>query len=218
MGKLIQCCLVLLAPALLQAQSSSNFSAADATAVVTQAPPQEGESPSTTTPAPSITTPSRNLNPEEIPAYVNEMVRAFSITSRETDPFGQYQDPNARPVIRKPVVRQDAPPPVPAVPLSEIIERIEITTIMPSSNAILVGSRSFKKGEQIPVVFQGKRIQLEIMGVSARQIDFRNAETGETASRVMNLLPPGMTKGHQGLSAPGMFSEGDAPLQLDQGN
>lgn len=207
-----------MSPGLLFAQASSNFKP-DLTAQTTAtAPAAATEEPATDGSIPESAIPSRNVSQEDYPEYVKAMTAIFSAGSRKTDPFGQFQDPDAKPIVRKPPPMANRPAPIPTVSLAEVVDRIEITTIMPAARKFLVGSRTFSQGDQIPVIFQNKQIRLQVVNVTARQIDFRNMENGETAARVLNILPEGMTKGHQGLSAPGIFSEGDAPLQLDQGN
>ena len=64
----------------------------------------------------------------------------------------------------------------------------------------------------------GKNIKVQVLAVSSASIVFRNLETGETANRKLEMLPAGMSKGVQTLTAPGMQSTSpDAPLLVQPG-
>jgi hypothetical protein len=64
----------------------------------------------------------------------------------------------------------------------------------------------------------GKNIRVQVLAVSSTAIMFRNLEPGETATRKLEMLPPGMSKGGQPLTAPGMQSTSpDAPLLVQPG-
>ena len=139
---------------------------------------------------------------------------------RATDPFGQLQDPNAKPVIKasaaKPTRRAA---PIQATPFSDIIRLIKVTTIMPKEKRFLVGTRSIKQGDRIPLSFRGKKIHVEVSSVTPLQIEFRNLDNNESAALNINLLPTGMTPGTGGITAPGMLPDRpESPLELDPGN
>lgn len=151
------------------------------------------------------TLPSRFAG-DEIEPYIAARKAVFSMRNRATDPFGLYQDPNAKPVIQQlasklPTKRQAALPPTPLV---DIVSMIRVTTIMPREKKFLVGIRSFSEGEEFPLVFQGKTLRMKILEVTGRRILFRNLESGEDAALETNILPPGMVPGSDGLRPPGM--------------
>jgi hypothetical protein len=151
---------------------------------------------------------------EAVDQFVQEAAATLAITTREFDPFGLPQDPDYRP---------PAPPPSAtaenvqqSVPFADIVRRIQITTVMTGDKKFLVGSRSFSAGDRFPVNFEGQSIWIEVVEVSARQVLFKNSQTGETAAQALNLLPPGMTPGSGGITAPGMVPNNQqAPLDLN---
>ena len=149
-------------------------------------------------------TPSRYAS-LDLDGYIEALANQLAIRSRASDPFGQLQDPNAKPVIKptvnKPIHRLTVEPPV---SLSDIVGRIEITTIMPRDKRFLVGSRSIGQGDKFPLIFRNKQIHTEVTEVSSRKIVFRNIDTGEIGVRQLNILPHGMTPGTRQISAPGM--------------
>ena len=154
-------------------------------------------------------------------AYTASRAAIFSMRDRATDPFGLNQDPDIKPVVKKstptsPARRQAALPPA---PLSEIVKLIRVTTIMPGEKKFLVGMRSFSESDEFSLIFQGKRMNLKVVEVSAANILFRNLENGETASLQTRMLPPGMVPGDDKLQPPGMVSPlDDIPLELDSGS
>jgi len=177
--------------------------------------PQKGKAPAPAAPsapsvtpfskAPTATTPSRYAG-GDLKAYVEALCNQLAMRERASDPFGQLQDPNAKPVVKptttaKTQRRVTAEPPA---SLTDIVARIEITTIMPKDKRFLVGSRSIGQGDKLPLSFRNKQIHTQVTEVSSHRIVFRNLDTGELGVRQLNLLPQGMTPGTRTLTAPGM--------------
>lgn len=148
------------------------------------------------------------------------MAKALLISKRSTDPFGQVQDPDAKPIIKPTVAKNTRRAPViQATPFSEIVRLIKVNTIMPSEKQFLIGTRTVKQGETLPLNFRGRSIKVVVTGVSSNKIDFRNLDSGETASISLSLLPAGMSQGTQGLTPPGMVPHTpNAPIDLDPGD
>jgi hypothetical protein len=175
-----------------------------------------GEGKDAPAPVPVDSQPSRFAG-QEIEPYVAARAAVFSMRNRAVDPFGLFQDPNAKPTIRRvvtglPSKRQTALPPT---PLSDIIKLIRVTTIMPGERKFLVGVRSFSEGEEFSLIFQEKTIKMKVLEVTARRILFRNLDKGEEASLETEMLPPGMMVGAEGLRPPGMVSPTEnMPLNL----
>ena len=167
--------------------------------------------------APLKTLPSRQVRAEELTPYIEYFSSLFLMRERAADPFGQLQDPDAKPVIKAPVpgaVKRSAP--IQATPFADIVRMIVVTTIMPREKRFLIGTRSVKQGDQLPLTFRGKPIRVQITEVSSRQIGFRNLESGETAFRKLDLLPAGMTPGNHRVTAPGMTPDRlDTPIELE---
>jgi len=185
-------------------------------------PPGLGGRPGAPAPAiieeesPATSTASRFINPEDLADRITGTIQKLSISSRKTDPFGQVQDPAANPPVIKPTVTNRNPNQYKATAFSDVVSKIQINTIMPSENRFLIGTRSFKLGDNFPLSFRGKKIDVKVVGVSAQKIDFQKTDTGEIASVKLSLMPAGMSSGKDGVTAPGMVvDDKSAPLQLD---
>ena len=167
--------------------------------------------------APASTTPSRNISAAELKPYIDSVATVFLIRGRARDSFGQNQDPDAKPVIKASAplaVRRSAP--AQATPFADIVRLLDVTTIMPGEKRFLIGSRSFKLGDVMPLNFRNKPIHVVITEVTSRQISFRNRDSGEIAVRKLDMLPTGMTAGSRGISTPGMVPELlNAPIDLE---
>lgn len=158
--------------------------------------------------------PSRYVG-QDPSSYIAKLSSRFAIRSRTTDPFGQVQDPAAKPV--RPVATKAAPQQAAsAKPFSDIVSRIRVTTVMPAERRFLIGTRSIAQGDSLPLVTNGTRYQIRVVEVSSRKIVFKNVENGETGELALDVLPPGMSRGSQGVLAPGMqAARPDAPLEID---
>lgn len=199
---------IMMLPA--PAQSAANFKIQAPKAAVAKA----GSPAPNAKPAQILA--SRYVTAEELPSYVNSLSEILTIRKRETDPFGQYQDPDAKPVIKPTVAKIKRFAPAQATPFADIVRLIKVTTVMPSDKSFLIGTRTIKQGDRIPLSFRGKSIKVEIAAVTSRAIEFRNLDNGEHASVSLNLLPVGMTPGNDGITAPGMVADRpDAPINLD---
>jgi hypothetical protein len=87
---------------------------------------------------------------------------------------------------------------------------------MPGEKRFLLGTRSFKQGDIMPLNYRNKQIHALVTEVTSRQISFRNQDSGETAVRKLDMLPAGMTPGSHGISAPGMVPDRpNAPIDLE---
>jgi hypothetical protein len=214
MGKLIQLMtLCALWPVSLTAQSAANFKPELITPA--EAPgAKEEKAEADAGPVPQI--PSRYAG-AEVESYVASLNAILAIRSRANDPFGQSQDPTAKPLKPKTTL-PNLPRPIalPSIKFSEVIAKIPVTTVIPGEGRFLVGTRSFLKGDRFPVRYQTHTYNTQILDVTARTILFRNLENGETGSLTLDLMPQGMSKGNQGILAPGMQpARGDAPLELE---
>jgi len=162
--------------------------------------------------------PLRYVSEKDRDEFLRTTVSTFAIATRDFDPFGLPQDPDYRPPAPQPTLNT-SPDAAPVVPFSDIISRIQITTVMSGERKFLVGSRSFSVGDRFPLNVDGQAIWIEVTEVSARQVQFKNIQTGESAAQVLNILPPGMRPGSGGITAPGMVPAGQqAPLDLPPSN
>jgi hypothetical protein len=163
--------------------------------------------------------PSRFVGEADFAAHIQFLSSQLSMKNRQTDPFGQLQDPNAKPVIKPKVgdhTKRIAQ--VQATPFPDIISQIRVNTIMPREKKFLIGTKAYTQGGTLSIIHRGKTILVQILAVNARQIDLKHSETGETASLRIEALPVGMTPGTEGIRAPGMAPDvQDAPINLDVG-
>lgn len=210
------CTLLLVLGSSAFAQSSANFDT-KTIAPATTAGEEGAAKHAPAVAAPVSTTPSRHISVAEFKPYVDSVAAVFLIRGHARDCFGQNQDPDAKPVIKATTplaVRRSAP--AQATPFADIVRLLVVTTIMPGEKRFLVGTRSFKEGDILPLVFRNKPIRAQITEVTSRQISFRNQESGEVAVRKLDMLPAGMTPGSRGISAPGMVPDRpNAPIDLE---
>jgi hypothetical protein len=201
------------------AQSATSFNTKVLTPKAKTTKKEKSATAATPEAGPVSTTPSRFVAEADRAAYVESLAAIFSMKGRATDPFGQLQDPDAKPIVKPSATKKSTRvAQVQATPFSEIIRLIQVTTIMPGEKRFLVGNRSIKQGEHIAFKFRGRNINVEIASVNSRQIEFRNLDTGETNSIKLNLLPVGMTPGNGNIVAPGMMPNiPNAPIDLDTG-
>ncbi len=223
MGKLNYIFLGLIVVAPASAQSAANFDTKIITPAATAPKEVKSVKPAAEKEAvPSSTMPSRYVGPVELEPYLGSLASLFLSKGREKDPFGHYQDPEAKPVVKTTVAKSTSrSAPVKATPLSEIIGRLNITTIMPGEKSFLVETRKIKQGEVLSLIWRGKQINVQVTDVTSRVIAFRNPETGETGSRQLDMLPSGMSAGTgvEGMRAPGMTPDlPNAPIQLETGD
>jgi hypothetical protein len=161
-------------------------------------------------------TPSRNVAPDQMKAYIESISAVFSMRNRAGDPFGLLQDPDAKPVVKPKLAVTRKYEPIKATPFSEIVRLIKVTTVMPGERSFLIGNRLINQGDRLPITFRGKNIMIEVAAVASSKIDFRNLEDGETATLSLSLMPAGMRPGGDGITAPGMQPENaNSPLNLD---
>lgn len=163
------------------------------------------------------TKPSRYVG-SDTDAYLASITSRLAITKRATDPFGQIQDPAAKPVQPVPkTLANNRTPTATSKPLSEIVKQLKVTTVMPSEGRFLVGTRSISRGDSFPLGFQGKHYRVQVVDVSAQRILFRDLDTEEDGELRLDVIPQGMSRGIRGVLAPGGMqpAKSDAPLELD---
>jgi len=203
----------------IRAQSAANFDTKTLAREPVAAKDDKSAKPATKEAGPVSMTPSRYIGASELEPYISSLSSIFLIRGRAVDPFGQAQDPDAKPLVKASAVKSvKRVAPILATPFSDIVRLIVVTTIMPGEKRFLVGTRSIKQGDQLQLTFRSKPIRVQVTEVTSRQIAFRNLDTGEIAMRKLDMLPIGMTPGHRGISAPGMVADHpNAPIVLESG-
>lgn len=160
--------------------------------------------------------PLRMVSSADIEPYVEFVKSRTSIASRKADPFGQIQDTTQKVEVKKPTMTNRRPTRMKATTFDEIVGRIQVTTVMPAEQRFLIGGRSFRLGDEFPMTFRGRNHRVKVVGVSAREIEFKKLESGEIASIKLKMLPAGMQAGSDGIMTPGLLSnDKNAPLQVD---
>lgn len=164
-------------------------------------------------------TPSRLVSDSAVQPYMNSVASQFLIQHQATDPFGCYQDPNAKPVIKKTVAKTTRRvAPAQATPFADVIRLLQINTVMPREKQFLIDSMTYRQGDTLSIRHRGRVIAAKIISVSSTQIQFQNAASAETASVSLNLLPAGMSAGQVGISAPGLVPTSQSNIiELDPG-
>lgn len=164
-------------------------------------------------------TPSRLVSESALQAYLQSVSSQFTIQHQATDPFGLYQDPNAKPVIKKSVAkvaRRAAPAQV--TPFADVIRLLQIHTVIPREKRFLIDSMTLREGELLSIRHRGRLITAKIVSVSSSRILFQNTASNETASLSLNLMPAGMAAGHDAITAPGLIPSRQSNLiELDPG-
>lgn len=219
-------CGLLLSSLPAAAQSAEGF---DASGLSPAEAPEANAAPApaAVTPAPAPATKAAEILPsrfagDQLPAYVQSLSAAFSIRSRQTDPFGRYQDPDFKAPEPKilasaPTQRFKAEAPTPFV---DMVSALAITLVNAEKQEFLIGDRTFKVGSVFPILLpSGKQVKVQVLAVTASRIAFKNLETGESASVQLNMMPSGMKRGTDGIDAPGLVPGGDnAPIEIQPNN
>lgn len=150
---------------------------------------------------------------EKADEFIASVLSTLAMNSRKTDAFGFPQDPT----VAAAKSQTNAPEKVePIVPFGDVVRLIQISTVMAGEKRFLIGARSISQGDKFPVNYDGHAIWIEVIEVSARQVAFKNIQTGEIAAHILDSLPPGMSPGQNGTPAPGMTPAGQqAPLDLN---
>ncbi len=152
----------------------------------------------------------------DVKAYISDLASHLTGTNRASDPFGQQQDPDAKPIVKASVAkitRRFAP--AAPTPLSEIVAQIKIGMVMPKAKRFIVDGRNLGEGDSLPLRFNNTSIPTVITEVSASRIVFRNTETGELGIHKFAVLPLGMTPGNRLPATPGMVpAKSNLPLEI----
>ncbi len=147
-------------------------------------------------------------------SYIRTIASTFSMRTRDTDPFARHQDPNFKPI--QPVIAKSKVPQYKKeviTPFSDIVERINITAVLPAQQIFLVDERSFTIGDRIKLdIGKDNPIAIHVIEIRADGVTFRHGTTGETANRSLQLIPEGMIRG-KAVHPPGMVPKNsNAPL------
>lgn len=203
-------------------QSAANFQTPEAAAPATS-PEAPAHAPAVAQqhvlPPPADLPASRNVSELDRPAYLKAISESFAIRAQIMDPFCIYQDPNARPVVKVSLPGTRTRTPVKITPFADIVKRLKVTAVMPRENAFLVGTRSIRVNDTLPIKYREntyeRTYKVEVVEVTSSRIKFKNIENGETGDLELDVLPPGMTRGLDQLTFPGIAPGQNDPLSID---
>lgn len=153
--------------------------------------------------------------------YVEVHAQSFAMRNRMLDPFARHQDPNFKPKQPARAARKIKKlKKEPVTPFSDIIQGIQVTTVIPARGTFMVGNRTFRVGQRIPLrMTNGKEIPLHVVQVGSQFITFRNGTTGEVANLSLAIMPEGMRRGEGEMTPPGLIEQNhNAPLVIDSPN
>lgn len=143
-----------------------------------------------------------------VASYTSAHIAGFYMNDKKMDVFGLFQDPNFRPVIKNtPTTTRKGPTHIAAIPLTEIIKDIKVTTIMFKEKSFLVGDSIYKESEEFSLTtHEGRAKNLKVLKVDPGLIIIKDMDTNEEAPIKINALPPGMETGGEKLKPAGMSS------------
>lgn len=157
--------------------------------------------------------------PANNPQYVEKMVARLNMTHRAHDPFGRQQDPDAEPPVVAPSHTPQRVTSLPQKPpLKQIITLLKVTTVNTAENHFLVKDRSspYKVGDVLSFNYQSNSWKAQVISLNTSRINFRDPDTGETATLDLGPRPPGMSPGSNISQAPGFIrNDTEAPIVLD---
>lgn len=165
--------------------------------------------------------PSRELD-QRSDEFVALLRGRLAMQSREIDPFARHQDPDYRPPTPEPdraTPERGSAPATPITPFSDIIAGIRVTTVNASRRMFMVGDRSFRVGDRIPLdIGRAQPLPVQVVAVSNRSITFRNGESNETADLPLGIMPDGLEPSRR-IEVPGIVPKGTtAPLSVNPVN
>lgn len=135
---------------------------------------------------------SRFIDRQDYDSYVSSMSESLRITRKGSDPFGNSQDLSVKPAPQVSTLTTNEVK-VDTVPLSELVKRIKVGMIAAGTKKIVVGTQSYGEGDNLPMMFKGKVINLVLTEVSPDRLVFRCVQTGEIVTRESKQPQQGIT-------------------------
>ena len=139
----------------------------------------------------------------------------MKINASDKGPFGFFQDPEkaATQVINIPgpevAIKQVA------TPFDDVVQAIPVSVVIPSAQEFVVNSRTFRGGEQFPLVLGSETLTVRVERVRSSGILLKNMNTGVVAEKRMNFLPEGVIESKGGEILPdGITRIGSAKQEL----
>lgn len=146
----------------------------------------------------SAAVPTRFLA-DSVDDRIAEMKQQLAINNQERGPFGLYQVPGKAPIIRNSVAKK-----VTKTPFSDFVNDIEISVVNSVAKEFLVGARIFRLGQVFPLVRGGEKLSVRVESIATSGVSFKNVDTGEIATRRLDVLPPGVRTADNTNSVPGV--------------
>lgn len=182
---------------------------------LTTALPLLGQTPAASNP-PTLESPDTEADPDEKLAKPNttnlEFVeRSNSIVSkivqneRLVDPFGFAMDPSnmsTAPALSDQYEDAEEIPVLNASAFKTAIEGLPISGIYPKRQTVVIGARSFAKGQQFGMKLEELTIRLRVEGIKGSSIYFKDMDTQEIASFDFNPKPVEFEPIKRGMKQP----------------
>lgn len=111
---------------------------------------------------------------DRLKAKAAEKARTLAITDTKLGPFGLNQDPFAKPKPVAPPKPEKQAPSAPKIALAKEILKLKDKIQGIGINKMIIGARLLKRNDTINVVAEGKTFQLQILRITADEINFRN--------------------------------------------
>lgn len=111
---------------------------------------------------------------------------------RQMDPFGMPMDPTnptERPALAEQYEEIDDVPVLTNSSLTSALNTLPISGIYPEKSIIVIGARSFARGEQFGMKLEELTIRLRFEGLRGHKIFFKDLDTQEVASIDFNPRP-----------------------------
>jgi len=111
---------------------------------------------------------------------------------RQMDPFGMPMDPtnpSEAPALSEQYEDEEEIPVLNNSSLKSALETLPISGIYPSKSVVVIGARSFSRGDQFGMRLEELTIRLRFEGIRGHSIFFKDLDTQEVASVDFNPTP-----------------------------
>lgn len=156
---------------------------------------------------------------EDVEGYLTGIRAKLAINSKDRGPFGLFQKPGKEPA--QPLLTPfERPKKRAEIPFATIVNALPVAAVIQAEGMFMIGSRSVKVGEVLPLVAGGRTVRAQVESVRAAEITFRNLANGDVAVKRLDMLPNGVRPGGGVIRPPGVVPDGgplEVPVELDLG-
>jgi hypothetical protein len=122
----------------------------------------------------------------------DEVVAKIRDSKRQMDPFGMPMDPTnmvASPILSEQYGDLDEVPTLNSSSLKNALDTLPISGVYPSKGKIVLGARSFNRGDVFGMKLEELTIRLRFEGIKGHSIFFKDLDTQEVATVDFNTKP-----------------------------